>query len=217
MAGSSASIVIFSMLLVPFGFRHIFRLSFWGECVVTAAYIINRTPTPLLDRSDAFWVAIWPSSGSTLSFVSLVVYAYASQLPRSSDKFAARGRRCVFLGYPSISGGGVSMTLEYAPVLYLSGCGVLWGYVSVLDVSIWCRGSFVIRSLLHLAVFDDVPLALPACQTGGVSAIYPLLWSSITYSAAAAATAPLSRQSFATRLASPMFVFTTMFAAHPPY
>ncbi|XP_070049848.1 uncharacterized protein [Nicotiana tomentosiformis] len=51
-------------------------ISFWGEYVLTAVYLINHTPTPILD-------------GKT---------PYESH---EKDKFSSRSRRCIFVGYPS--------------------------------------------------------------------------------------------------------------------
>lgn len=72
---------------------------YWGECVLTASYLINRTPsmihggkTPyeLLYRSP-------PPFGVLRTFGCL---CYAHRMDRSKDKFGARSRKCIFLGYP---------------------------------------------------------------------------------------------------------------------
>ncbi|CAM8899443.1 unnamed protein product [Rhodiola kirilowii] len=73
--------------------------SFWGDCVMTASYIINRTPTPLLDGKTPFEIIF----GSVPSLDHMRVFGclcYVNSLPKFRDKFDARAFPCVFLGYP---------------------------------------------------------------------------------------------------------------------
>ena len=80
-------------------FQAALPLSFWGECVLTAAHIINRTPTPLLGgKTPCDLLYSRPPSYDMLRVFGCL--CFASVFPRPSDKFAARGRRCIFVGYP---------------------------------------------------------------------------------------------------------------------
>ncbi|PNX95257.1 retrovirus-related Pol polyprotein from transposon TNT 1-94 [Trifolium pratense] len=75
-------------------------ISFWGECVLTAGYLINRTPTPVLRGKTPYEMLY----GQAPSYDHLKVFGclcYAHNLEKTSDKFASRSRKCVFVGYPS--------------------------------------------------------------------------------------------------------------------
>lgn len=72
-------------------------ISFWGECVLTAEYLINRTPTPVLHGKTSYEML----HGQAPLYDHLRVFGclcYAHNLGRGGDKFASR--KCVFVGYP---------------------------------------------------------------------------------------------------------------------
>ncbi|XP_026397593.1 uncharacterized protein LOC113292991 [Papaver somniferum] len=74
-------------------------IKFWGECALTAAYLINRTPTPLLGNKTPYEIMF----GKLPQYDQLLVFGclcYVHNQNNKGDKFASRGRRCVFLGYP---------------------------------------------------------------------------------------------------------------------
>ena len=74
-------------------------VEFWGECVLNAAYLINRTPSQVLKGKTPFEVL----HSKLPSFKHLRVFgclAYAHNLDHKGDKFESRSRRCVFVGYP---------------------------------------------------------------------------------------------------------------------
>lgn len=72
--------------------------SFWGECVLHAAYLINRIPTPLLANRIPFEALFNkpPSFAHTKIFGCL---CYASNF-KPIDKFDVCSKPYVFLGYP---------------------------------------------------------------------------------------------------------------------
>ena len=74
-------------------------IQFWGECVLTAAYLTNRTPSKLLKGKSPYEILFdcKPSYSEMRIFGTL---CFARHSPRAKDKFASRSKRCVFLGYP---------------------------------------------------------------------------------------------------------------------
>jgi len=74
-------------------------ISFWEESVLTAAYLINRTPTPILDGKTPYKILYSqpPSYASLRVFGSL---CFARKHTGRLDKFQERGRKCIFVGYP---------------------------------------------------------------------------------------------------------------------
>ncbi|XP_056698031.1 uncharacterized protein [Spinacia oleracea] len=74
-------------------------IKFLGKCIMAACHLINRTPTPVLGNKTPYEMLF----GKPPSYVSIRVFGclcYAYNLRSKGDKFASRGRKCVFLGYP---------------------------------------------------------------------------------------------------------------------
>ena len=75
-------------------------LKFWGDCVTTATYLINRVPSTVLQNKTPYEVLLKkkPVYDHLRVFGCFVV---ASNPSRTADKFDPRGVPCVFLAYPS--------------------------------------------------------------------------------------------------------------------
>ena len=74
-------------------------ISFWGDCIQTAVFLVNRLPTPVLKLKSPFSVLYnkEPDYTQLRVFGCLV---FASTLPSSRHKFSPRAIPAVFMGYP---------------------------------------------------------------------------------------------------------------------
>ncbi|CAH9102191.1 unnamed protein product [Cuscuta epithymum] len=73
-------------------------IKFWGECILMAAHLINRTPASVLQFRTPYELLF----GSPPSYTSLRIFGclcYAYNLKSKGDKFTSRSRKCIFVGY----------------------------------------------------------------------------------------------------------------------
>lgn len=75
-------------------------ITFWGECVLTACFLINRTPSKILQNKSPYerLFSKPPSYDSLKIFGTL---CFASTLPSKRHKFSPRATAAVFVGYPA--------------------------------------------------------------------------------------------------------------------
>ncbi|EOY09882.1 Uncharacterized protein TCM_025251 [Theobroma cacao] len=75
-------------------------ISFWGECVLTAAYLINHMPLIILQNKTPYEVLLRKSpTYDYLRSFGCLCYGHIINKPR--DKFAPCAKPSVFVGYPS--------------------------------------------------------------------------------------------------------------------
>lgn len=88
-------ILIMAMALL---FQSNLPKKFWGESVLTASYLINRTPTPLFQSRTPYELLY--GSPPPYSKLSLPQSVFCKTSGGKNNKIDPRSRRCVFLGYP---------------------------------------------------------------------------------------------------------------------
>lgn len=74
-------------------------LYLWGECVLTAVYLINRTPSPLLSNLTPY-ERLYNRSPSYAHIRVFGCKCFAT-INQPKHKFEPRATPCVFVGYPS--------------------------------------------------------------------------------------------------------------------
>lgn len=73
-------------------------IRFWGDCLLTATYLINRFPSPLLNHKSPYELLY----GSVPSYSHLKAFdclCYSTVTKLHKDKFSPRSIPCVFVGY----------------------------------------------------------------------------------------------------------------------
>lgn len=72
-------------------------IRYWGECILTASYITNRLPSPVIDFKTPYDCLYGVSPDySVLRVFGCLAYASIHE----NDKFSSRAIKSVFIGYP---------------------------------------------------------------------------------------------------------------------
>lgn len=80
-----------------FNFQANLSLYFWGECVLTATYIINLTPTHIFSGKSSYKDFFsTPSNYKKLCFFGCLCYVHR----QPSHKFDCHARKYICFGYP---------------------------------------------------------------------------------------------------------------------
>ncbi|GAA0171574.1 transmembrane signal receptor [Lithospermum erythrorhizon] len=86
-------------------------IMFWGECILTAGYLINHTPSSVLQFKSSYELLYGkPPIYSNLHVFGALCWAHNQK--SKLDKFNSRSRRCIFVGYPFGKKGGKLLDLD---------------------------------------------------------------------------------------------------------
>ncbi|KAK1414482.1 hypothetical protein QVD17_30227 [Tagetes erecta] len=89
---------------------------FWGECIETAVYIINRLPSKVIKNQTPYEV-VFKKQPDYDHMRTLGCLAYYSSIETGGDKFEFRGRPGVFMGYPQGTKGFKIFDLEHGKMV----------------------------------------------------------------------------------------------------
>ena len=85
-------------------------MKFWGECVLAATYLINRTPSKLLEGKTPHETLF--SEKLLYDYIKTFGTLCFAQTKKTKDKFVSKGRKCVFMDYPFAKKGWRLFDLE---------------------------------------------------------------------------------------------------------
>jgi len=86
-------------------------IKFWEECILTIAYLINRTPSTILNGKTPYEMLY----GQQPAYEHLRIFGslcYTHNQRRNGDKVASRSKKCVFIGYLYAKKGWKQFDLE---------------------------------------------------------------------------------------------------------
>jgi len=139
-------------------------IGFLGECVLTAAYLINQTPTKLLSGRSPYEILFHTSP----SFREIRVFGclcFAWITPRDMDKFASRSKKCVFLGYPFGQKGWKVCDLE-TQEMFVSRNIVFCETTYPFEIELNTLGPNIVSENVprQLHLLDDEPMFYPEAE-----------------------------------------------------
>ncbi|KAJ9546309.1 hypothetical protein OSB04_018852 [Centaurea solstitialis] len=90
-------------------------LYMWHECVLTATYLINRTPSSVLNGKSPY--ELMYGFAPVLDHLRNFGCLSFAMVPNVSDKFSSRSEKCVFLGYCNSKKGYKLYSLDTKQIL----------------------------------------------------------------------------------------------------
>ncbi|XP_075104151.1 uncharacterized protein LOC142178470 [Nicotiana tabacum] len=106
---------------------------FWGECVLTSTYLINRFPSTVLNNISPF-EKLYGHSPSYDHLRSFGYLCFATSPKHSRDKFQSRAIPSIFLGYPCGKKGYKLLNMSSQSIFY-SRYVVFYEYVFPLSTN----------------------------------------------------------------------------------
>ncbi|KAI3730698.1 hypothetical protein L1987_61872 [Smallanthus sonchifolius] len=91
-------------------------LGFWSDCVLTAAYLINRTPSSILNGKSPYELMF--NFQPSLNHLRVFGCLCFSTILNNTNKFAFHAEKCVFIGYSFVKKGFKLWSLDKKQVLF---------------------------------------------------------------------------------------------------
>ncbi|KAI3830073.1 hypothetical protein L1987_04206 [Smallanthus sonchifolius] len=91
-------------------------ISFWSDCVLTAVYLINRTPSSVLSGKSPYELMFRfnPSLSHLRNFGCLCF----STILQNTNKFSSHAEKCVLIGYSNVKKGYKLWSLDQRKVIF---------------------------------------------------------------------------------------------------
>jgi hypothetical protein len=127
-------------------------LQFWADCILSAAHIINRIPTPLISNKSSCQLLF----SKIPSYSHLKVFgclAYVSTLSRNRTKFDPRVAPCIFIGYPYGMKGFKFDNLQTQSIII--------SRHAIFHETIFPYASHIDHSSSPTPIIENVPLIIP--------------------------------------------------------
>ncbi|XP_076885827.1 uncharacterized protein LOC143535475 [Bidens hawaiensis] len=91
-------------------------LRFWSECVLTAAYLISKAPSSILNGRSPYELVY--GFKPVLSHLRMFGCLYFSTILNNINKFSSHAKKCVFLGYSNQNKGYKLWSLDTKQIIF---------------------------------------------------------------------------------------------------
>ncbi|KAI3520152.1 hypothetical protein L1887_09385 [Cichorium endivia] len=135
-------------------------LNLWGETVLTATFLINRTPTSILNGKSPYEMIY--SNKPNLSFLRVFGCLCFSTNLNNSDKFSSRSEKCALIGYSNVKKGYKLLCLDTKTVFFSRDVRFYESIFPFKMSSVESRPSINSDNIDHENFFDNIYQSVPS-------------------------------------------------------